>query len=451
MNNKPILILPLAIALLLSNLAVPTIAAETERKEKGIYGEVKLTNSEYRSIETSQEMQGQFLRRGLRHSDRELEAWLDEIGNRLVPEPTDSYQEYRFYLIRDPSPNAFALPDGQIYVHTGLICRLENEAQLASLLAHEINHVAGHHGIMAFRSAKKKAVLGNIISVVGALAGGWGEVGGLLANYGLATSVFGYSRDLEQEADVRGYTRMLDAGYDVREMPALFEILGEDFEGLNPRMNGKWSTHPDLILRGQYTAALAAETTDERLAGLSLGSDDFRSRVRPLALETVRDYILNEYPKTALELSQDLIEEDPENAAGWVAQGHSYIALGAKSEYTVEAQLTNKEKKAQVKLRSKLTRDELRAQAEKSPQAEANIEHNYAAAEKSYRVALELDKAAVEAHAGLGEIYLRREMYRESGRELVTYLKLRPDAPDKSIVMDDLREIAQILKTENGE
>jgi tetratricopeptide (TPR) repeat protein len=283
------------------------------------------------------------------------------------------------------------------------------------------------------------------------LAGGWGELGGYLMNYGLATSVFGYSRDLEQEADVKGYARMLDAGYDIREMPELFTILGEDFEGLNPRMGGKWSSHPELTVRGQYTAALAADTAKDRLVGLSLGSDDFRSRVRPLALETVRDYILSDYPKTALELAKNLIEEDPDYAAGWVAQGHSYIALGATSEYSVEAQLTKKEKKAEVKLRSKLTRDELRAQAEKSPQAEANIEHNYAEAEKSYRVALELDKAAVEAHAGLGEIYLRREMYRESARELVAYLRLRPDAPDKSIVMDDLREIAKILNTENGE
>lgn len=451
MNYKPILTLLLATALLLSNLIVPTVAAETEHKEKGIYESVKLTKTEYRTIETSGEMHDQFQRRGLLHSDRELEAWLQEIGNRLVPKPTDSYQEYRFYLIRDPSPNAFALPNGRIYVHTGLICRLKNEAQLASLLAHEITHVAGHHSVVAYRSYRKKAVLGNIIGVVGALAGGWGELGGYLMNYGLATSVFGYSRDLEQEADVKGFALMLDAGYDVREMPALFEILGEDFEGLNPRMQGKWSTHPDLILRGQYTAALAAGTAQERLAGLSLGSDDFRSRARPLALETVRDYILNDYPKTALELAKDLIGEDPEYAAGWVAQGHAYIALGATSEYSVAAQLTRKEKKKQVKLRSKLTRDELRAQAERSPQAEANIKHNYAEAEKSYRVALELDEAAAEAHAGLGEIYLRREMYRESARELVAYIRLSPDAPDKSIVMDDLREIAQILKTESGE
>ena len=65
MNNKPILTLLLATALLLSNLAVPTVAAETKHKEKGIYGSLKLTKTEYRAIETSGKMHDQFQRRGL--------------------------------------------------------------------------------------------------------------------------------------------------------------------------------------------------------------------------------------------------------------------------------------------------------------------------------------------------------------------------------------------------
>ena len=113
--------------------------------------------------------------------------------------------------------------------------------------------------------------------------------------------------------------------------------------------------------------------------------------------------------------------------------------------------MSDKEKKKQVKIRSKLTRDELHAQAAQSPEAKTIIEHNLTAAEAAYKTALELDQDAAEAHAGLGEVYLRRDMYRDSARELMTYLKLRPDAPDRSIVMDDLRDIAQRVKTETGE
>ena len=102
--------------LLLLAFALQANAADRDAKEKGNYGKVPLSDKDYHLIETSEDMHDQFQRRGLRHSDRELEQWLQEVGNRLVPETTDFYQKYRFYLIRDPSPNAFALPDGQIYV-----------------------------------------------------------------------------------------------------------------------------------------------------------------------------------------------------------------------------------------------------------------------------------------------------------------------------------------------
>ncbi len=431
--------------------AFPADAAKQKSKEKGVYDPVPLKDKEYSLLDSSREVGDQFQRRGLIYPDPELEAWLMEIGTRLAPDPTDGYQNYRFALFRDPSPNAFALPDGQIYVHTGLLARLENEAQLASLLAHEINHVAGHHGIIAYRSQKKKAVASIFIGIAGAVAGGWGELAGALLNTGLAMSVFGYSRALEQEADVHGYELMIKGGYDVREMPKMFEILGQDFEGVQPRMHGKWSTHPDLVVRGQYTAEMAANTPEDVMAGLSKGDDDFRFWIRPIALATVRDYILDNFPKTALELAQQLVEEDPQDPDSLIVMGHSYIALGARSEYSVDRPLTDKEKKKQAKIRSKLTRDELAAQAAASPESKANLERNLADAEEAYLIAVELDAYAAEAYLGLGETYLRQERYQESAKAFVKYLKIRPAAPDRTVVMDDLREISQKLKAEKGE
>ena len=431
-------------------LACTAAAQDSDSKERGVYEKVTLTDKDYHLIETSEEMHEQFQRRGLMYPDANLEAWLQRIGDSLAPEPTDFYIKYQFFLFHDPSPNAFALPNGQIYVHTGLISRLENESQLATLLAHEINHVAGHHGVLGFRSQKKKAGASIFFSIVGAAAGGWGDLAGALINVGLYNSMFGYSRDLEQEADIKGYDLMLDAGYDVREMHKLFEILGQDFEGLQPRMSGKWSTHPDLVLRGEYTTRLAADTPADKLENLRIGGDDFRSRVRPMALVTVRDYILDDYPKTALKLAQDLVAEDPDDAYSLVAMGHSYIALGARSEFDADVPMTDKEKKQQVKIRSKMTRDELQAEVAKSPEARTILERNLAEAEKAYTAALQLDENAFEAYLGFGEIHMRRQNYRESARALMTYLKLNPQASDKSIVMSDLRDIANHLKTEAG-
>ena len=75
----------------------------------------------------------------------------------------------------------------------GMLARLHDEAQLAAVLAHEINHVAGHHGIVDYRATRKKTIAGMVLGGLG----GWGD----LISIGLHASVYGFARDLEQEAD----------------------------------------------------------------------------------------------------------------------------------------------------------------------------------------------------------------------------------------------------------
>ncbi len=433
-------------------IAGPAAAQDrNDGKDKGVYTEVALDDKDYHLIETSEEMYHQFQRRGMRYRDAELEGWLQSIGESLHPEPTDFYQDYRFFLIRDPSANAFALPDGQIYVHTGLIARLENEAELASLLAHEINHVAGHHGILGYRSQKKKAVASIFIGIAGAAAGGWGDVAGALIQVGLMSSIFGYSQDLEREADMNAFDLLLKADYDVREMPRLYEVLGEDYEGLQPRIKGKWTTHPDLASRGAYMTEIVSQLPEEQYLGLRKGEEGFREKVRPLALHAVEDYILDNYPKTAVELARRLVEEDDSDPWGWTALGTAYLALGFLSEFDEGEALTDKQKRAEVKRRLKLTREELEAEARRSPTARANLMRNLAEAEKAFQAALERDANAADAYKGLGDTYLEDGRYRQAGLAYVSYLKMKPDAPDREVVMARVREAADKMKAENGE
>lgn len=446
-------------------VALPVFSQEAGRdNEKGIYEAVPLSTKDYHLVETSEEMHAQLVRRGMLYGDADLDAWLQSIGERVAPEPTDFYQDYRFYLLRDPSPNAFALPNGQIYVHTGMIARLENEAQLASLLAHEINHVAGHHGVLAFRSQKRKVVASIFVGIaIGVAAGNsstganWGQLAGTMSNLGFIWSILGYSRELEQEADLRAYDRLLAAGYDVREMPKLYDHLGKDFEGLEPRLSTKWSTHPDLIDRGIYMQARADETPQTQLDTLTLGDDSFRARVRPLALASVNDYITDDYARSALVLARQLTEEDPFDAAAWIAVGDAYAALGVRSEYVdsqdeastdKERKQLEKDKRALAREKARMTREEWQAKLAQAPDAQANLESNLSNADSAYRTATELDSSAAEAYRGLGNTRLMSKAYREAGQAFVQYLKLRPDAPDRAIVMDELRSIAAQLKSE---
>lgn len=90
----------------------------------------------------------------------ELQGYVNQVGYRLLPEHVQQGQfeggkvSYRFYVIDDPVPNAFAFPNGMIFVHTGLLDILENEAQLATILGHEIAHVTHEHGRERYQNIK---------------------------------------------------------------------------------------------------------------------------------------------------------------------------------------------------------------------------------------------------------------------------------------------------------
>ena len=329
------------IPVLLTLLTLPFLLAATSKRPpaKGIYERVKIVKEdEAELIRNSEEMEELFDRRGARYKDPEVNGWLTDIGMAVAPESTDPYINYRFFVIRDPSPNAFALADGQIYVHTGMLARLDNEAQLACLLGHEVNHVAGHHGLMSHRSNKKKAtagaVFGGIFGVVGA-AGGWtgaaGSVAGSLTSISVVSAMLGYSRDLETEADNKGFERVLASDYDVSQCAGLFEEMGRDFDGLQPVINAKWSTHPDLKSRADSMAGKAAALEGYSPSERVVGDEQFQQMTRRIALLTVDDYIDARYPASAVAMAKDLTSRYPDDAQAWTALGRAYYALGPES------------------------------------------------------------------------------------------------------------------------
>src|SRR5262245_13162674 len=118
------------------------VCATTTAAADGVYGPVPIDEDEWRLIEESKDLETYFNAQSLLFKDPKVVGLVRGIGHEIRPQPTDDYIEYEFFLLRDPSPNAFALPNGHVYVHTGMLARLRDEDELAALLAHEINHVA---------------------------------------------------------------------------------------------------------------------------------------------------------------------------------------------------------------------------------------------------------------------------------------------------------------------
>ncbi|MCX7170170.1 MAG: M48 family metalloprotease [Proteobacteria bacterium] len=205
--------------------------------------------------------------------DPEISVYLNRLGARLVSNSTDARQDFEFFVLRDATLNAFAMPGGFIGVHSGLIMAAQSESELASVLAHEISHVTQHHlarQLGAQSQAQLPMLLSLAVAILAARSHSGGDVaqGALMA--GQAASIqtqLNYSRDFEREADRLGIQLLERSSFDTRGMASFFERLqkfGRLYENNAP---GYLRTHP---------------LTNERIA-------DMENRIQSLPYRQVPD------------------------------------------------------------------------------------------------------------------------------------------------------------------
>jgi predicted Zn-dependent protease len=161
--------------------------------------------------------------------DPEISEYLTDLGSRITRVATGVRYDFEFFVLRDPSINAFALPGGFVFVHTGLITLSETESELASVLAHEIGHVTQRHIARMF-GQQQQMQIPMMAALAAALILGRGRpdlIGGAaaMAQAGAVQSQLSYSRDYEREADRVGLQTLEQAGFDARAMAAFFEKL----------------------------------------------------------------------------------------------------------------------------------------------------------------------------------------------------------------------------------
>jgi predicted Zn-dependent protease len=182
------------------------------------------------------------------HPDQQLQAYVDEVGQRIVQQSQAGQTEYQFefHLLADPETiNAFALPGGPIFITGALFERLETEGQLAGVLGHEVGHVVARHSAQQIaKSELTNAAIGAVVIAAsdpehpqsGAAAAQVAALVGQLVN-------MQYGRDDELESDRLGVRFMADAGYDPRAMLQVMQILAEASGGQGPPEF--FSTHPN--------------------------------------------------------------------------------------------------------------------------------------------------------------------------------------------------------------
>ena len=227
------------------------------------------------------------------YGDANLARYITEVGNRVLatshlrrPGADEQVRAtpVTFTVLDSPVINAMALPGGYIYVTRGMLAHLNNEDQLATVIAHEIGHVAARH---AARQAWQQQIGQGLLLGGAVLSQGLGLPAGNILNLGgMAAQLFllRYSREDELEADRLGVEYAMAAGYDSREVIGLFQTLDRMQEKEGQSMPSFLATHPNPGDRIQRIRELTSAARDSRtpnadtrylhaVEGLVLGED----------------------------------------------------------------------------------------------------------------------------------------------------------------------------------
>ncbi len=413
----------------------------------------KFTKVDLALLDEVKEVDRQLEKKGSVFTDPELTAYLQNVVERMVGDnPAPDNVKYRVHVLRDPLVNAFALPNGSIYVNTGLLALLENEAQLAAVLGHELTHAAARHSYLQNRSMRKKSVAMHILAAAGS-AGGYFPSGSVfgstltlaasVSQMVLVASVFGYSQNMEREADRLGLDLMTLGKYDPAAMPATFERMDEKLE-VEP-VETFYRTHPKLVERIATTKQLAAS---RRLEDARPASEtDYLAHAAPAICYNIQADLASRRPRTAIARADRLVQWKPDEPLYRSLLADGYRVLGARTTAPGAEELGRRGQSDDRKRLIRMTEAEEQRDLLKLPGGTDLKKNNQAKAAELYLSTIEKNPSSAEAHRGLAMLYEDQEQFEDAAREFHKYLELAPpDAPDRLRIQGRIDKASQGLR-----
>jgi predicted Zn-dependent protease len=349
------------------------------------------------------------LRKARPYDDPLLAEYLARVGDRLTAEEVRAAGGPAFdvAVIRDPTLNAFAMPNGKIYVHTGLLSRLDNEAQLATILGHEMTHVTHRHALRFFRGVGDTPTappFGPALRGPTASA-----ILGLGLQLAAVAAIDGYGRDLEREADEGALQCLVRAGYDPKEAPRVFERLRSESTdrgsletfvfGSDSKLTQRIEAMRELLQTRYAAAAAAAPTVRD--------TDDFQLRMRSVVRENASEDIRAGRFEVARRQLDRVLAVTPRDPVAHLYYGDLHRLQSQRA--------------GDVARRTRLA----------------------ALALAAYEKAAELDPALAEPHRQLGFLYYQQKDNVRAREAFERYLTLKPDASDAGRIRDYLVELAR--------
>jgi predicted Zn-dependent protease len=335
-----------------------------------------------------------------------LEAYVRQIVQRLDQGiPPEKKYPWSVRIVNSPAVNAFTFGGGLIYVYAGLVARMENEAQFATVLGHEMAHSTEHHISRGIKAQYGVQTAGKLLgSVLGGLAGGGVpfdlvNAAAAVSGLGLQAASSGLSRGHEREADEYGMEYLVGAHYDPREAPRTFEKLHELYGDPPLADTFFYSSHPSNVQRFEY---LTHEYETKYMAQIAEGNlivntEEHKRRTRPIVIEVGKlDYGEKRFMTSEKMMEKALRAYDKDPVPHyWIAK----VAMDAEGK------------------------------------PDKAVEH--------LEKAIELDRNYSEAYRELGTAYYMAGFRSKAIAAYQRYLKLEPKARDRSEIEASIEELGR--------
>lgn len=260
-------------------------------------------------------------------NDPLVKKYVDEIGRRLVEEAHDRRFRYRFYVVKEQEPNAFAIPGGHIFITSGLIRLVDAEGELAGVIGHEIAHSVLRHIDKAMERAKRLSLVTLAAVIAGAFLSKDAKGAATLTTGAMAMAqslMLKYTRENEVEADQKGIKYLTDAGYGSRDMVIFLKKIYRWQRSISPDIPTYLSTHPAVEDRIAYLSD-TFKTPPKSPSTLPPAAGDLKKI-------QIRLFLREKGGAEGINHFSSLLRENPGDVNVLYGLGDSYVMVGRAKE-----------------------------------------------------------------------------------------------------------------------
>ena len=375
------------------------------------------TDIEHRIIAKADNLHQQLKNKGMIYRNLDANAYVDKVWKTIRPEALNSNIDVQFFILKDSSINAFALPNNQIYLNIGLLARITSEAQLAYVMAHELAHVIQRHGYKGTLERKSKIISAHISDLV--------LMGTGIAYLPAMASLAAFTREAETEADTYALDYIHKAGYNLNQVSMVFNQVLIDVRANQSMLGSIYNRHPNNKERVANTLSLignkynfAKGKTNEK------GYRDFRRGIVEL---NIQSQLRNGHYQLAVEgIKRELASLNGDINTLLYFEGEAYRLMADKPSIAAREEALLKG----VDLDDALIQEFHDRSAD-----------NYDLANEMYQLALSMKNTSPVPYKGLGLVAYAERDYVQAVLNLERYLAINSEAMDKRYIKGIIRKI----------